>query len=475
MQNPFLKIKHYVISPDKITSELVRPFRTFFGNEASSSIILIGATLLALAWINSPFGQTYHRFWETQVSFSVGDSSITRTLRQWIDEGLMAFFFLAVGLEIKREVLVGELSSVKKALLPFGAALGGMLLPAAIFAGMNKGLPTSKGWGIPMATDIAFALGALFILGKRIPLGLRVFLSALAIADDLGSVLVIALFYSGGLSLHYLFMSLLVLLLLAVANFLWIRVTLIYALLGVGLWVAVLGSGLHATLAGVLVALFIPATGRYDTDKFLQNVTRHLSEFACPPEGCGPSILQDDRHLSSVHSIELACHHVETPLQRLEHALHPWVAFLVVPLFALANTGIAVVDLDFSQALLSPLTLGIAAGLLIGKPIGISAFSYLFVRAGVASLPRSVTWPQIFGAGVLGGIGFTMSLFISSLSFKDPLLLDHAKLGILSGSAASGIIGLAMLFFLTSKGRSDQGDRKDAAAQESYDVSEHDT
>lgn len=463
MQNLFEKIKHYATSPDKIALELVRPFRIFFGNEASSSILLIGATVLALAWINSPFGHTYHRFWGTPLSFSIGDASITRTLRQWIDEGLMAVFFFAMGLEIKREILVGELSSVKKALLPVGAALGGMLLPAAIYAVINKGLPTSQGWGIPMATDIAFALGALFILGKRVPLGLRVFLSALAIADDLGSVIVIALFYSSGISLHYLFISFLILLLIAVANLLWIRVTLIYAFLGAGLWVAVLGSGLHAAIAGVLVALFIPARGRYDTDKFLRNVSKHLGEFSCPPEGCGPSILQDARHLSSVHSIELACHYVETPLQRLEHALHPWVAFLVVPFFALANMGLTIVDLDLSQTLLSPLTLGIAAGLLFGKPIGISAFSYLFVRAGFASLPRGVSWPQIFGVSILGGIGFTMSLFISGLSFREPLLLDHAKLGILTGSTVSGMIGLAVLFYLTPKGKSTQSDGEDPA------------
>jgi NhaA family Na+:H+ antiporter len=462
MQYQFEKIKHYATSPDKIVQQLVRPFRTFFGNEASSSILLIGATLLAVAWTNSPFGYTYHRFWETSLSFSVGDASITRTLRQWIDEGLMAVFFFAMGLEIKREILVGELSSLKKALLPVGAALGGMLLPAVIYSLINKGLPTSTGWGIPMATDIAFALGALFILGKRIPLGLRVFLAALAIADDLGSVIVIALFYSSGISLHYLFISFLFLLLIAVANLLWIRVPLIYAILGVGLWVTVLGSGLHATIAGVVVALFIPAKGRYDTDTFLQNVSKHMSAFSCPPDGCGPSILKDERHLSSVHSIELACHHVETPLQRLEHALHPWVAFLVVPLFALANMGLTIIAPDLSQTLRSPMTFGIAAGLLFGKPIGISAFSYLFVRAGFASLPRGVSWPQIFGVSVLGGIGFTMSLFISGLSFKDPLLLDHAKLGILTGSTVSGMIGLVMLFYLTPKRKSIQSDDEDA-------------
>ena len=461
MQYQFEKIKHYATAPDKIVQELVRPFRTFFGNEASSSILLIGATLLAVAWTNSPFGYTYHRFWETSLSFSVGDASVTRTLRQWIDEGLMAVFFFAMGLEIKREILVGELSSLKKALLPVGAALGGMLLPAVIYALVNKGLPTSTGWGIPMATDIAFALGALFILGKRIPLGLRVFLAALAIADDLGSVIVIALFYSSGISLHYLFISFLFLLLIAVANLLWIRVPLIYAILGVGLWVTVLGSGLHATIAGVVVALFIPAKGRYDTDTFLQNVSKHMSAFSCPPDGCGPSILKDERHLSSVHSIELACHHVETPLQRLEHALHPWVAFLVVPLFALANMGLTIIAPDLSQTLRSPMTFGIAAGLLFGKPIGISTFSYLFVRAGFASLPRGVSWPQIFGVSVLGGIGFTMSLFISGLSFKDPLLLDHAKLGILTGSTVSGMIGLAVLVYFTPKSKSHQSDEED--------------
>lgn len=449
-KRPFFEsIKHYVSSPEKLKGELIRPFQSFFSKEASSSILLIAITSLAFLWANSPWASTYHRFWETKLSLSIGDYSIAKSLRHWIDEGLMTVFFFIVGLEIKREVMVGELASLKKALLPVGAAIGGMLLPAGIFAAINHGESTITGWGIPMATDIAFALGALSLFGRRIPLGLRVFLSAFAIADDLGAVLIIALFYTQEIALSFLGLAVAVLALLALANYLWVRHALVYALLGIALWSALLFSGLHATVAGVVVALFIPARGKYETDRFVREVEKYLGNIECPPDGCGFTILLNEKHLNSVQSIEVACHNVETPLQRLEHSLHPWVAFLIVPLFGLANAGFTLGKIDLPLAMTSPLTLGIAGGLLLGKPLGIILFSYLFVRARAASLPTGVTWVHILGAGLLGGLGFTMSLFIAGLSFADASLLDYAKMGILGGSILSGLLGMILFRFLS--------------------------
>ncbi len=434
----------------ELEPHLIRPFQQFFRKEASSSILLLVATAVALVWANLPYGESYHHFWETEFSISVGGFHFARSLREWINEGLMTLFFFIVGLEIKREILVGELATPRKALLPVGAAVGGMVFPALIYFLLNQGTPAIKGWAIPMATDIAFALGVLYILGKRIPAGLRVFLSAFAIADDLGAVLVIAIFYTETIAVNYLLIGAVIVLIMLLASYFWIRNTLFYVFFGILLWFAVLGSGLHSTVVGIIVALLIPARGRYDTDVFLQEVTSYLGEFQCPLEGCGHSILLNQRHLNAVQSIEVACHNVETPLQRLEHALHPWVAFVVVPLFALANAGLSLGSMDLGATLTSPVFLGITLGLMIGKPLGIMFFSFLFVRAGLASLPASVRWSDILGAGILGGIGFTMSLFLAALSFRDPLLLDSAKSGILVASFITGLSGFLLLRFVSA-------------------------
>ncbi len=438
-------MKNLISSGEQIAEQFMRPFNRFFHKEASSSILLLSSTVIALVWANSPFSPLYYSFWHTKLSLTIGPYSISKDLLHWINDGIMAFFFFTIGLEIKREILVGELSLFRKAILPAAAAFGGMLFPALIFLIIGHGTAAVKGWGIPMATDIAFAIGALALLGQRIPLGLRVFLLAFAIADDLGAVLVIALFYTKTISWNYLLISLLFVGGLALANFLWIRRTLVYAFLGIGLWLVILGSGVHATIAGIVVAMFIPARGKYDTDRFIAEVGTILNEFKCGPSGCGYSILLNQDHLNAVQSIELAAHHAETPLQRLEHSLHPWVAFGVIPLFALANAGVTITATNIFNAMTSPLTLGIAIGLLLGKPLGITLFSYLSVKIGMASLPSGVKWSHIIGAGILGGIGFTMSLFIMSLSFTEDILLDLSKLGILAGSLISGILGLAFL------------------------------
>jgi len=384
----------------------------------------------------------------------VGDFSISHSLREWIDEGLMSIFFFIVGLEIKREVLVGELATLKKAFFPVAAAIGGMLVPAAIYIIFNHGEETAHGWGIPMATDIAFALGAIFVLRNRVPLSLRIFLSAFAIADDIGAVLVIALFYTQEIVAHYFVISLILVLCIAAANFFGVRETLPYGLLGLLLWFAILGSGLHATVAGIVVAAFIPAKGLYNTDQFLQKTQSYLSEFQCPPDGCGFSVMQNERHRNAILSIELACHNSETPLQRLEHALHPWVAFGVIPLFALVNAGLTFGGMNLVEVFTSPVTLGITLGLFLGKPIGVTLFAFLAVMSGLASLPSGARWSHILGAGFLGGIGFTMSLFISGLSFPTHEMQDFAKIGIILGSCLSGLVGLILLHAFSNRGKS---------------------
>jgi NhaA family Na+:H+ antiporter len=420
-------------------------FQRFFSHEVGSSVPLFLATAVALTWANLSFS-SYEHIWHAKLSLGIGPYLITKSLAHWIDEALMGLFFLAVGLEIKYELLVGELASVRKALLPVIGATGGMLVPASVYAFFNYDQPTAHGWGIPMATDIAFSLAVLALFSRRVPLGLKVFLSALAIADDLGAVLVIAVFYTQQISLGYLAAAAIFIALLAVANRLWVQQTLIYALLGTGVWVSFLGSGIHATVAGVVVAAFIPARGRYATDAFIQRVRQHMERFECEPGSCGFSILLNSRHLEAVRAIEVSCLGVETPLQRVEFNLHPWVIYLIIPLFALANAGLYLGDLD-PLALTHPVTLGVGLGLLVGKPLGISAFTLAAARWLKIELPQGVTGRHIIGAGCLGGIGFTMSLFISGLSFDDPHMMDFAKLGILAASVLAAAAGAVVLAF----------------------------
>jgi NhaA family Na+:H+ antiporter len=422
---------------------IIGPFQRFFSKIVTGSYPLFMAALVALIWANVS-ANAYHSFWHTEISLSFGHFQISKSLVHWIDEALMTLFFFTVGLEIKREVLVGGLSSPKQAVLPIAAAVGGMLFPAMIYIAFNYGSPAARGWGIPMATDIAFSLAVLAILKDRVPAGLRLFLSAFAIADDLGAVLVIAIFYTQTLVWKYLFYSLLFIAGLAAANRLWIRKTLVYVILGIGMWFTILGSGVHATVAGVIVAMFIPARGKYDMDTFVGNVRTYLNQIECDGE-FGSSILMNRQNLNAVQAIDLACLDVETPLQRLEHALQSWVAYLVLPLFALANSGLVLKGMDVIQASKNPVTLGVLFGLVVGKPLGIFLCTYLACKFLDTRLPRGARWPHIFGTGLLGGIGFTMSLFISGLSFTSAQFLDFSKLGIILASVICGILGLAIL------------------------------
>jgi Na+:H+ antiporter, NhaA family len=422
---------------------IVRPFQDFAHKQSSGGILLIIATAVALIWANSPWGESYVALWHTKLTVGVGDFSISKDLTHWINDGLMAVFFLVVGLEIKREVLVGELSSVGKAALPVAAALGGAVVPALIYIAINAGTEGSAGWGIPMATDIAFALGILALLGQRAPTALKVFLTALAIVDDIVAVLVIAFFYTLEISWGALGVGAIFLAALIVANLLGVGRTLVYAVLGVGLWLCFLLSGVHATVAGVLLALTIPASSFINPVAFLERSRYVLDRFEQAGER-GENVLANEERQAALHALNHAAYKLEPPLHELEHALHPWVVFAIMPIFALANAGVELSG-GIVGALTNPVALGIVLGLVVGKQVGIGLFAWLAVKLGVSELPEGVGWRHIYGAGLLAGIGFTMSLFITDLAFDDDVLTEAAKLGILVASLISGAVGWAIL------------------------------
>ncbi len=423
---------------------LVAPFQEFFEAESSSGIILLACAVVALVWANSPWRDSYFHLWETEVVVGGGSLRLAKSLHHWINDGLMVVFFFLVGLEIKREVLVGELASLRQSALPIAAALGGMVVPAAIYAALNVGTAELRGWGIPMATDIAFALGVLALLGDRVPSALKVFLAALAIVDDLGAVLVIAIFYSAGIDWASLGWALAILIVLIGANRGGIRRPSVYVWLGVAMWVFFLKSGVHATIAGVLLAAVIPARTRIDVDSFIHRAGQYLGEFEkAGLRPADPARLSEAQELA-LEGLEEAAEGVQSPLLKIEYALVPWVAYGIMPLFALANAGVTFGGDVLGQAA-SPIVLGVALGLLVGKPIGIGAFSWFAVRMGWAALPRGMTPRHITGAGLLAGIGFTMSLFIADLAFAGSLNLELAKVGVLAASLIAGLAGWALL------------------------------
>ncbi len=433
-------------SPVSVVSKILKTsaFQYFFNKIAQSGFLLFAAAVIAFIWSNVD-SEGYRHFWHQEFVIGMPGFALKHSLVHWVNEALMTIFFLTVGLEIKREMLVGGLSDPKRAAMPIAAAVGGMVVPALIYAVFNFGTDSTSGWGIPMATDIAFSLAVLSTLGNRVPFGLRLFLTAFAIADDLGAILVIALFYTPSIDLFYLGVAGVVCVCLYILNRFWVLNILPYCLLGLLLWFAVAHAGLHATIAGVIVAMFIPAVGKYDTDLFIDMVKNRLAKISCSDGDCGSSIMINQRHLRAVQEIELACTQVATPLQRMEHNLSSWVGFLVLPLFALANAGVVLGSIDISVALLHPVTLGVTFGLALGKPIGIFFCTYAVTRLLKTDLIHGVNWQHIFGASCLGGIGFTMSLFISGLSFEVPAYLEYAKIGIILGSVICGIMGYLVL------------------------------
>jgi NhaA family Na+:H+ antiporter len=421
----------------------------FIHDEAFGGILLLICALAALIWANSPLGETYDALWSSELTLGTVQYHLTESLRHWVNDGLMAIFFFVVGLEIKREVLVGELASPRRAALPAIAAVGGVLVPAGIYLLLNRGSAGEQGWGIPMATDIAFALGVLALLGDRIPLGLKVFLTALAIVDDIAAVAVIAVFYTVQVHWTALGAAALILVMLIAANRLGARRPVIYAVLGLALWVAVFESGVHATVAGVLLALTIPATTRIDPRAFLNRSRATLVAFerAGSDDESGASILTNGERQEALAELEDMVEGAGAPLHRMEHVLHPWVAFAIVPLFALANAGVRI-EGDFGTALGNRATLGVILGLVLGKQLGVTLAARLAVRSGVTELPEGVSWRHIYGSGWLAGIGFTMSLFVADLAFADPgeaALLTAAKLGILVASLIAGVGGWLLL------------------------------
>ena len=425
---------------------VVRPFQQFAKVQASQGILLIFCTAVALVWANSPWSHLYDSLWHTEITVEVGGWILQKSLLHWINDGLMVLFFFVVGLEIKREILAGELASPRKAALPIAAALGGMAAPALIYVAFTFGGEGSQGWGVPMATDIAFALGVLTLAGRRIPVGLKVFLVALAIVDDIGAVLVIAVFYSEGVSLSALGAGAAVLALLVLMNWAGVRHTLVYGVLGIALWLSFLLSGVHPTVAGVLLAMTVPARSNISSEHFTRKVREFLSVFDRAGGGASTPLSDESRQAAAL-GIEEAVERVGVPLIRLEHSLQPWVAFVIMPLFALANAGVAL-DGDLIGQLTHPVSLGIIFGLLVGKQIGIMGFSVAAVRTGYADRPADVTWGQIYGTGWLAGIGFTMALFIAGLVFEDTLLLNTAKTAILFASTVAGVVGWTILGLL---------------------------
>ncbi|MGZ5384785.1 MAG: Na+/H+ antiporter NhaA [Acidimicrobiia bacterium] len=428
-----------------IPRRFIRPALRFTQVEAASGIVLLVAAVIAIIWANSSFGDSYQELWETSFKIELGSFHLEETLRGLVNDGLMAVFFLVVGLEIKRELVVGELRDPKAAALPAIAALGGMVVPALIFLAFvaGQGGEAARGWGIPMATDIAFSIGVVALLGSRVPVGAKLFLLALAIVDDIGAIAVIAVFYTEDLLFSWLAAALITLILIWAAQKGGIRAWAFYWPMGILAWFFLLESGVHATLAGVALGLMTPARPMYSDEEYHRKATYVLSTYTAQPESPHGQdrIDHEARQLASIANESIA------PLNRLEHLLHPWSSFLIVPLFALANAGVKFGDIELLDAITSPVALGVALGLLVGKIVGISAFTALAVRLGLGRLPRHTTWRHIFGLAALAGIGFTVSLFVTGLAFMDPALTNLAKIGIFAGSGLAGIIGYLILRF----------------------------
>jgi Na+:H+ antiporter, NhaA family len=423
--------------------QVLRPFRRFSQRKAAGGLLLLVAAAGSLLWANSPWSASFAAMLNEPFGVSFGDHLLRFDLRQWINDGLMTVFFFAVGLEIKREVLLGELSHRRQAMLPLVAAVGGMLVPASIYLALNAGGAGARGWGIPMATDIAFALGALSLLGARIPIGLKVFVVALAVVDDLGAMLVIGVFYTASIAWTGVAVAGGFLLALFVANLLGARRGAVYLVLTCGLWYGLLLAGVHATLAGVLAAVFVPMRVRIRPD-VLARVVRRGAKAIETHAGRGAAPGMDAERFEAINLLRFALQIATSPLQRFEHAVQPWVTFLILPVFALFNAGVTI-DPSALSALGSPIGLGVVLGLLIGKPVGVYGASWLAVRTGLAALPAGVTWRHMAGAACLAGIGFTMSLFITGLSFPAAGLQAAAKLGILVGSGVAAAAGIAIL------------------------------
>ena len=429
----------------KLNQHLMLPIKLFMGREKSGGIVLILSVTLAMILANSNIAESYFHFFEQEVGFIVnGEPYLNYSLHHWINDGLMAMFFFVVGLELKREFIGGELADIRNTILPIGAAIGGMIVPALIFLSLNIGTPQTMGWGIPMATDIAFALGVVYLLGDKVPASAKLFLTTLAIVDDLGAVLVIAFFYTSELSIASLLFGLCFLAVMFIGNRLGIKSLFFYAVLGIGgVWVTFLLSGIHATIAAVLAAFMIPADAKINESVYLKRMKKLTRRFEKeePNEVRTLEEGQVDVLTHIQHDTEIAI----PLLQQLEHKMSPIVTFLIMPIFAIANAGISFTDLSLSDIFSTQVALGVTLGLLLGKPIGIIGATFLMVKMRWATLPSAITRRTLLGLGMLASIGFTMSMFISTLAFTDELLMTQAKLGIFLASILGGIGGYVLL------------------------------
>ena len=431
------------IGKEPIDHWLVDPIKQFINNSSAGGIVLFLAAFAALILSNSPWAHQYHHLWELEISIKIGDMLIEKTLHHWINDGLVSVFFFVVGLELKREILAGELSDPRNALLPIMAALGGILLPAGIYLLINSSAPEVNGWGIPMATDIAFALGVVYLLGDRVPSSIKIFLTTLAIADDLAAVLIIAFFYTSSIDVVNLTIGGAFLVLLIMSNIIGIRSTLYYAVLGVvGLWFTFLLSGIHPTIAAVLVAFTIPAKQKVSKSAFSLRFEQLLSKFRSAKTVEAP--VASKEQLKVVSKIRKVTKMAVPPLQRLEHDLHPFVSFVVMPIFALSNAGVTFSG-NLWHDFLSPVSMGIFLGLLVGKVLGVGLVVTVMTRLKLARMPAGITNRRLLGLGFLSAIGFTMSIFITGLAFKDPLLVQQAKVGIFAASLLASLAGYLLL------------------------------
>ena len=421
------------VIPVQPIDRVVRPLERFLHVESASGIVLLVSAAAALVIANSPASKAFLEFWKTEVGFSIGSFSMLHSLKHWINDGLMAVFFFVIGLEVKHELVHGELRAFRRAALPLAAALGGMIVPAGIFLALQYSGPARDGWGIPMATDIAFVVGCMALLGNRVPRGFRAFVLSLAIADDIGAILVIAFGYTAGIEWHWLLWGLAGLGAVAFLSRVGVRSLLVYGAMGVAIWIAFHESGVHATIAGVALGLLTPAHPLV-SDSGLAAALRRVSDLM---HGKYTGSVAKAAKVAEVRNVS---REAVSPVEYLENRLHPWVAFVIMPVFALANAGVPFAAGD----LLEPVALAVMAGLVLGKPIGVFVFSWLAVRAGIAQLPERVTWRVVFGGGVLAGIGFTMALFIASLALEGDVL-NVAKVGVLSASVLAAVVGSGLL------------------------------
>jgi Na+:H+ antiporter, NhaA family len=437
-----------------VARSIARPFEKFIKRFAGGGILLMIVTFVALVWANSPLMELYNHVWDSDFALAIGSHELHKSLLHWINDGLMVIFFFVVGLEIKREFVAGELRSVKQALFPIIAAIGGMIVPIILFNSFSLTGEAAKGWGIPMATDIAFSLAILAVLGSRVPLSLKIFLTALAIVDDLGAILIIAVFYSHQIYWMYLFFAFVLLLLLVLANYLDIQNLHLYTIVGLGIWFLFLKSGIHPTIAGVLIAFTIPARPKIKINTLMPKIKWRLRQFMNLPDDDSNFVL-DNEQLEAIDHIEELVREVQSPLQMIEHHLSGMVNYIILPLFALANAGVTILAPGSPIAavgqVFTTVSLVIAFSLVFGKMIGIALFSWLAVKLKICTKPKNISWLSYIGVGLLGGIGFTMSLFIVSLAFVSPALQDQAKVGVFFGSLVAGVAGFLILKYSLSK------------------------